>query len=406
MIKQYFLKNWVRKLIFVSLLLSAYPIVNFILGSENLTDLGFWGTMFVPEFFVVMAYLIISFLFWVFLRKKLKTYLILDVSIFFISFITLFSPVPNLHSELSRHNDEIDAGIRNDMHTLSEKIIESIKNDDPTIMYNLFVEELKEEGIDNVKNLYSQLAPAIKGKTFELYNEYYVISQNWRAVQFSISSETDANNKFYMFLNTASNNAYISLLSTEGEFKDLIFCFVYVKVKGQWRLHIAHLGVLRMGGKTVPVWLQEAGELSAKRYDIPALFKLNIANQFLRPAQFIQYAKEKEVIDLSKEIQARINSKYKFPIRLSSLPNTPEIYHIGPQFLQMNLLPTITYVTKIPLDNASELQKEVDAMTPELKSIFPGITKNVSHITYKAFSQPPTDPQKTYDYYGLTAEIN
>jgi len=398
-------ENWVRRLIFVFLLLIACPVANVILGSNNLNDFGFWAIMFVPGVMVALVYLIISFFFWLFLRKRYKIHLVLDIVIFVILLIVLFSPVPNLYSELSRHNDEINTGIRNSVHVLNERIIESIRNNEPSVMYNLFIEEVKDQGIDNIRSLYSQFSPAIEGKTFELYNEYYVVSQNWRPVQFTVLSETVADSEFYMHVNTASNSTYISLLKSEGDFKDFMLSFIYVEVNNKWRLHIAHLGIFKISGKTVLDWFQKAKELSEKGYNVPALLRLTVANQFLRPAPFIQYAKEKDIIALTSEIKANIYQKHKFPVQLLNVKNNPEIYYIEPQFVQMDLLPLIKYVTKIPLDKVSELQKEVDAITAELESIFPGITKGVSHVVYRAFSEPPTDPKRVYQSYGLTVEI-
>lgn len=404
--QQIFLKNWSRKLIFVFLLLIAGPVVRVILGSNNFDDIGYWGIMFMPGMSVALIYLITSFLFWLFLKKETKIYLCLDIAILLISLIVLFSPIPNLYCELFRHNDEIDAEIRNNIHSLNEKIIESIKNNDPTIMYNLFVNEVKDKDIVNVENLYSQFAPAIDGKEFELYNEYYIVSHNWRPVQLVVPSGTIADSEFCMRVSAPSNNTYISLLKSEGEFKDFVFSLVYVKVNNEWRLNIAHLGIMNIGGKTVLQWFQEAKQLSIKGYKVPALLRLSVVNQILHPAPFIQYTKEKEIIALTSETQATIDKRHKFPIRLSSIPNEPEIYYIEPQFVQMDLIPMIKYVTKIPLDNISELQKEVNSMTTEMESIFPGITKDVSHIAYKAFSEHPTDPKKTYTCYVLTVRIN
>ena len=398
-------QNWMRRLLFAFLLLTACPVVNLILRRNNLNDLWFWGVMFLPGIIVTLLYLITNLGLWLFLKKKHKTYFILDGVVFAILLISLFSPIPNLHAELSRHNDEIKPKIRNNIHVLNTKIIESIGNNEPSIMYDLFVDEVKAEGIDNIKKLYSQFSPAIEGIIFEVYNEYYVVLQSWRAVQFTVQSETVADGEFYMNLKTASNSTYIALLRSEGNFQDCIFSFVYVKVNRKWRLHKVHLGIFKIGGKTTTEWHQEAKELSEKGHNIPAFLRQSIANQILRPAPFIQYAQEKEITALFNDIQKKVYEKYKFPIQLSNVKNAPEIYYIEPQFVQMDLLPMIKYITKVPLDNVPELEEEVEAITAELESVFPGITKNVSHIAYKAFSEPPTDPKKTYQNYGLTVEI-
>ena len=399
-------KIYMRKIIFAILLLISCPAVNFALRSNNLKDLWFWRVMFIPGIIVTSVYLIISFGLWLFLRKKRKAYLILDIIVFTILLIALFSPVPNLRSQFSIRNETINKEIRDEIHALNDTIIESIRNNEPSIMYDLFVDEIKEQGIDKIKNLYSQLSQSIQEKPFKLYNEYYAVSQNWWPVQFIVPSDTFTNSLFYMHIRTASNNVYVSLLNSEGDVQELMLSFVYVKINRKWRLHTAHLGTFKVGGKTAFGWYREAMKLSKKGYDVPAMIRLSVVNQLIKFAPFIQFAEEKEIIALLKETQAGINQRYKFPIQLSSVKSEPEIYYIEPQFVQMNLLPKIKYVTKIPFDKVSELQEEVDAITVELESIFPGITHEVSHIVYEAFSKPPLDREKVYQCYRLISEVD
>lgn len=313
---------------------------------------------------------------------------------------------PNFHAEISSHNEEIDQEIRSSFHSLNAEIIESIRNNEPSIMHGLFVDEYKNKGIDNIKKLYSQFSPAIEGKTFEVYNEYHIALQCWRPVKFVVSSQAVEDSEFYMFFNMAASNIYVSLLRSEGNFKDVMFSFVYVKANGEWRLCTADIGIFKIGGKTAAELYQESKELSESGYDVPALLRLNVANQFLRPAPFIQYAIEKEAAVLFNKLQTKIHAKHKFPIQFPNIKTNPEIIYVEPQFVQMKMLPMIKYVTKVPFDNVPALQEEVTAITVELESIFSGITKNVSRIGYKAYHELPTDPEKTYECYGLTVEVN
>ncbi|MHC4595991.1 MAG: hypothetical protein ACYS19_13760 [Planctomycetota bacterium] len=399
-------KTCIRKIIFVILLLIACPSVSFVLRSNNLEDILFWKAMFIPGIVVTLVYLIISLGLWIFLNRKRRAYLILDIIVFTILLIALFSPFPNLSCQFSVSNGEINKEIRDELHALNDSIIESIRNNEPSVMYNLFVDEIRKKGIENINNLYSQISLAIEGKTFKQFNEYYAVSHNWWPVQYVVLSGNAVNSEFYMHVQTASNNVYISLLKSEDGFQDLLFGFVYVKLNRKWRLHIAHLGTFKLGDKNALGWYQEAVKWSREGYDIPAMIRLAIMNKLIKPAPFIQFAKEKEMLALLKETQTKISQRYKFPIQLSSVKNAPEIYYIEPQFAQMDLLPKIKYVTNIPLDKVAELQEEVDSITVELESIFSGITQEVSHIVYEAFSEPPTDRKKVYQCYRLTSEVN
>jgi len=398
-------KSGMRKIIFVFLLLIASPAVSFILRSNNLKDLWFWGIMFFPGIVITLVYLILSFGLWIFLRKKRKAYLILDIILFAILLIALFSPIPNLRSQFSKSNEKINKDLRDKIHALNNSIIESIRNNEPSVMYDIFADEIKEQGIDKIKNLYSQFSQAIQEKKFRPYKEYYAVSHNWWPAQFVVLSDAVDNIMFYMHVRTASNSVYISLLKSQGDVQELMFSFVYVKINRKWRLHAAHLGTFKIDGKNAVGWHREAMKWADKGYDIPAMIRLAVVSQLIKPAPFIQFAKEEEIIASLKKTRATINQRYKFPVRLSHIKNTPEIYYIEPQFVQRDLLPKIKYVTRIPLDEVSELQEEVDSITVELESIFPGITKEVSHVVYEAFSKPPLDREKVYQCYRLTSKV-
>ncbi|MHC4293814.1 MAG: hypothetical protein ACYSTX_05910, partial [Planctomycetota bacterium] len=175
--QKFYLKSWARKIVFVFLLLIAYPIVNLILNPDNIKDIGFISFTFVPGAIISVIHLIVSFLLWLFLRKKAKVFLWLDVAIFVILLIGLCTPMLSLHYYLSRHNEEIDTEIRNEIHALNDTIIESIRNNEPSVMHNLFVEEVKKtQDLDGTKQFYSQFAPEIANKVFKIYHEYYIVS--------------------------------------------------------------------------------------------------------------------------------------------------------------------------------------------------------------------------------------
>ena len=45
-------------------------------------------------------------------------------------------------------------------------------------------------------------------------------------------------------------------------------------------------------------------------------------------------------------------------------------------------------------------------MGPLIQELFPGIADGASYIIFKAFFEPPIDPNKTYDGYGTVVSVN
>lgn len=327
------------------------------------------------------------------------------LSTFLMLFFVLSVSYAGVGTAVSLHNDEIDQENRNFIHELNNKIIESIKNGDSSVMLNLFMDDVRNQpGLDtNIKNLYLQLNELFKNTNFNIENEYLVTVKSLGGFNPVILSETK--DAFSMVIEGKSDQIYISLLTSEGDFKNFMLSFIFMKIKNKWKLYSFNAGVSKIAGKSAISWFNEAKQLYDKGYLLPAALRLQVLQESLRPAPFIQYEKEPEVMSLGNKIQGDINQKYKFPIRVADIKTSPEIYYIEPQFLKSELLPLVKYVSSIPLTNTVELQKEAESMTPELDLIFPGITKGVNNIVYRAFSEAPTDPKKQYQFYGLVVEV-
>ncbi|MEI8011099.1 MAG: hypothetical protein WCI27_01270 [Candidatus Omnitrophota bacterium] len=309
-------------------------------------------------------------------------------------------------SAVSLHNDEINAELKTAIQSLTRKITESIKNNDSSVLLDLFTDEVRNQaGIDvNLKNAFQQLNHLFKDATFKTDDEYSITVNSWGKFHPVISSETQE--PFSLTLDGKGNKVYVSLLSAKNDFKDFMLVLVFINIKDEWRVSSFNFGVYKIAGKSAVNWANEARQLFDQGYFVPAILRLQVLQECLRPAPFIQYAKEGEILALRNKIQGDIVQKYKFPVRITNVVTVPEIYFVAPQFVRNELWPLVKYKTSLSLSDTVALKKEVDAMTPELELLFPGITKESKGIAYQAFSEAPADPKKQYQYYGLVVDLN
>jgi hypothetical protein len=183
--------------------------------------------------------------------------------------------------------------------------------------------------------------------------------------------------------------------------------FIYFQIEDTWHLRTFQAGNCRMAGRNAVQWYEEAKSMATSNHTIPALLRLQIAtSSILRPAPFIQYRQEQEIIDLAKSVQKKVTQNHTLPLTLTKVSGAPAIYYIVPEFVQSELLPMVKYVSSNSLDDKDALQKEAEEMTRVLREMFPGIADYHEYIAFKAFSEPPTDPARTYKAYGITVKVD
>jgi hypothetical protein len=156
-----------------------------------------------------------------------------------------------------------------------------------------------------------------------------------------------------------------------------------------------------VGGKTARGWFDEARALSSKEDVVAAALRLVAAAKCLRPIPTMQYGFEKELQEFGRDVQARLEAKFTFPMRLTEIEGAPEILRLDAAFGEGVLVPTIDLLTTEELTDTAQLENQAASIEKVLPSRLPGLCTGVQTYMLKAFSENPSDPKRQYSFYGL-----
>jgi hypothetical protein len=308
-------------------------------------------------------------------------------------------------ANLALENDEIDAALRQEIHSINDKVISIIQQNDLEAFSAYFVSGAGDDTLkQQIKDVFPRMVNITQGKKFEEYADYYCKWQGEGNIPFTILPKDSTD--FRISIERANNEMFIILMNTSSEFNQFLLSTVYTKQDNAWKIYKSHISLFKVAEKNAVQWYEDALAGYDKGYLVPALFRLQMANSCLQPAPFMKYDTEGKMADFVKQVQTETKAKYSFPIQLTSVKSQPVIYYIEPQFVQKKILPVIKYVTSYSKADTNKIESEAREMIPEIQKLFPGIAEGASHLVFKAFSEPPLDPAKVYESYGTLVEVN
>lgn len=309
---------------------------------------------------------------------------------------------------VSLRNEEIPPEVRSAIHELNGKVIKSIGAGYDEFVGDFFSKEVRDrKGFENeLKNLCLQLQPVIRKTEFVVFSEYYDAVKSSRAPNPVVIS--DPQEKFVIRVKPLGPEIFVSLLKTpEGEASEYLFALVYMKSNGRWQLYGMNIGTWALGGRTALDWFEESRRFYDRGDLLAAVFRFQLMQMCLRPAPFIQFENEREMLRSTQTMMDDFRVKYPLAFSLQGVASGPEIFSEEPVFAEgeKGFTPLFQYVTKIPLDKTDLLQEEARQMQAVFKERFPGFTEGVKRVAYRAFSELPKDAQEKYPFYGVTVDV-
>lgn len=101
------------------------------------------------------------------------------------------------------------------------------------------------------------------------------------------------------------------------------------------------------------------------------------------------------------------NNKFKFPVTVSQLKTTPQIFAVSPQYTgdkaNDGIVPLIKYKSNIKLTDTVALKAENKDLQSVIGIVFKGIDQNNKTIFYQAFNLDDGKPNNKH--YGFIQKI-
>lgn len=313
--------------------------------------------------------------------------------------MVLFFQSCNFSTSKFEKDQSIDAAIRQEIKTLNDRLFQGItKNDLKTVQSLLSPGLLEKFGNDTAK-----LINLISSKEIDNYSilDEYSVQASASKINIVLPSGNTQDNDYIFTFGSPNKDSYVSLLLLNNSHNQFLLAAVYGKYQNEWKLNILKFGEYSFLGKTAYNYFRMAKESAKKSYLIDAVNNILVAIDLLQPSgPYLQFIKEKEIKEFGDSLLQQVNTKYKFPMTLSSIETKPQVFRIFPQVMQDGFFPMVYYRTDINLKDTISLKLENLKIRKVVDSIFTGIDKDKKFVYYWAFNEMP-DGKKLLDRYGF-----
>jgi len=299
-------------------------------------------------------------------------------------------------------NENVPQDVKNIIVQADKKIIEAIRNDRIEAVKDILNKEL----ISTVGE--SKFDSLLHGMKFLLWNydleykdQFYV--ENTAGISpITIFSGFLGDYDYIINYGTTDKKVFVSLIIPKEVVNKFLITLIYGLDGDDWKLNYIQFGQFSVFNKTAIDFYRKARKEFDKEFLIDAGCDLFYGRQCLRPAaHLMQYVKEDDFIELQKKVNSTINSTYTFPVILEQIATQPQILNILPEHDKKEWFPLITYFSRIPIKDTSNLKIENQQIQRSIGMIFNGIDKNKMFIYYNVVNEMPDGSNKEIDHYGF-----
>lgn len=305
----------------------------------------------------------------------------------------------------ANYDEDIDQEIREEMHLLNQKIVDSINNNQPSVMIELAENKYLQPNV--IKSIYSQLSIGrkrlgVSDLNLELFHDFYVKHSGIGAIPYKIPVNED---QFFIYGQTR-HDAYLALYKTNGLYQDSLITLYYMKLDKEWKVLGFHIYPFDLNDKTPYQWFQEAKEMAENADFGGTSIRLQLTQTLMSPSPLVNYTFKDEYNKYVEQFNKKINEELEFPYELSFVDGQPQLYGLQIQFVKEGWLPVVLYKTSKSFTDETGLEKEAELIYPLVKKILSGIEVGTDYVVFRAFQEPPTNPKKEYNNFATVIDVS
>lgn len=301
-------------------------------------------------------------------------------------------------------DDDIASHIIDEMKRLEDIILESLKTNNGNLLVDISCSELK-QNTANLKSFVTQINQGIGNSKADSFSRYYCTIETTKNIGSQIIDVT-GENEFILHFGELTGEVCVSLLKLEFKGNEKLISSIFTKQDDRWQLYMIHFNDYSYYGMNAIDLYNKSKALAEEGSLVPAVLIMSACSNVLRPAPFLQYNGQMEIMDFYNDLMGKAQKEYKFPMEIETPTGSVELYGFNVEMTTRGFMPDIRYVTKLDLgkDNEASIKEEANEIHDDVMAMFKGLEENYEVFLYRAYSEPPIDPNKKYNGYGTVIE--
>lgn len=301
-------------------------------------------------------------------------------------------------------DDDIASPILDEMKRLEDIILESLKTNNENLIVDISCSELK-QNTANLKSFATQINQFIGKSKVDSFARYHCTIDTTKNIGSQIIDVT-GENEFILHFGELTGEVCVSLLKLEFKGNEKLISSILTKEDDGWQLYMIYFNNYSYYGMNAIDLYNKSKALAEEGSIVPAVLIMSACSNVLRPAPFLQYNGQMEIMDFYKDLMSKVQKEYTLPKEIKTSTGSVELYGLNIEMTTKGFMPDIRYVTQLDLgkDNEANLKKEANEIHNDVMGMFNGLEENFDVFLYRAYSELPIDPQKKYNGYGTVIE--
>ncbi|MBW2578615.1 MAG: hypothetical protein JRE38_11170 [Deltaproteobacteria bacterium] len=311
------------------------------------------------------------------------------------------------------YDDEIDPVLRSQMQMNSLMVLNALRDEEYDVVLSFFGRRSGSEEIRNaLPAARDKMGSLIESAKFKNFHDHYVTGLAGTETGNTVMSAhalTDEPGAYFVYQNTDTQNAYVSLFTSEVSQTEALYTIVWGEYEDGWKIHNFDIASFGWSGKRGPDWFEEAQKVREKSGDVAAYLTMKAVSGLFRPSRVFEWKDlEGPVNDFFAEMYKSVASKLGEPMVVQELDSKPAIYGLDATTvngLPGQIIPTFQYVSKYKNSQSDLIMEEANQMAPHMEKYFEGVNDLGANLLFVAYEEPPIDPKKKYKTYRTVVEI-